>query len=286
MTRARFRREAILALLAFVLGCGSPPPKKPVVTLPVYMVEPPPPKAKVTPGKGKDPCPMVLVPEGAFLRGSLPGQGEDDEMPQRGITLDAFYLDTYAVSVAQYRRCFETKACTEPDTEKLCNWGQPDRDDHPINCVSWEQARSYCAWAGKRLPTEAEREKATRGTDGRAFTWGAKLPDCSLANYDKGGEHYCQGQTVPITAFPNAKSPYGAVQLAGNVYEWAADWYGKEYYHESAARNPIGPATGKHRVVRGGSWFNPPPDLRSALRGLIPPGMRLNYVGFRCAGDP
>lgn len=226
---------------------------------------------------------MVLVAAGAFLRGSASGQGEEDERPQRWIDLGAFAIDRFAVSVAQYRRCMQASACSPPDHEKLCNLDVPERESHPINCVSWDQATAYCRWAGKRLPTEAEWEKAARGTDGRVFPWGNQEPHCNLANFALGNERYCRSQTVPVSDYAHAASPYGAVQMSGNVFQWVSDWHDREYYAVSPERNPTGPLVGKHRVVRGGSWFSPAVDLRVTMRGLLPSAVRLNYVGFRCA---
>ncbi len=242
---------------------------------------------KIVQGTGKDAVPMVYVPAGAFMRGSPTGRGEDDQKPQRSITLNAFYIDQYAVSMAHYRRCVEAGSCTEPNKDEICNWGVDGREDHPINCVSWHQSKGYCEWVGKRLPTEAEWEKSAKGNDGRLFSWGNELPSCELTNYNAssqmGQDKYCHGRTIPVGEYPGAASPYGVVQMTGNVYQWASDWYGKTYYQESPDKNPQGPTSGKYRIVRGGSWFNVARDLKVELRGLIPPGTRLNYVGFRCA---
>jgi formylglycine-generating enzyme required for sulfatase activity len=245
----------------------------------------PAPRVQILPGSGPDPAPMVLVEAGPFPRGSAAGQGEDDERPQRLIHLSAFALDRFAVSVAQYRKCVQASACSVPDGEKLCTYPMPDHDTHPVNCVSWDQASAYCKWAGKRLPTEAEWEKAARGTDARIFPWGQQDPNCSLANFALGNERYCRSQTVPVGDCASSASPYGAVQMAGNVFAWVADWHDREYYRVSPERDPTGPVLGKYRVVRGGSWFSPAVDLRATMRGLIPPAVRLNYVGFRCAKD-
>jgi formylglycine-generating enzyme required for sulfatase activity len=280
MTRSA-QVAALVVILLAQAGCHPPPPR------PAPSIALPPPVVQIVAGRGKDPCPMALIGGGPFLRGSPPGVGEQDERPQRQLELDTYRIDRFAVTVAQYRRCVEARSCTAPDEEKLCNWGEASRkrDDHPVNCVSWEQATAYCAWAGKRLPTEAEWEKAARGTDGRLFPWGDTMPSCSLANYALGEERYCVGQTAPVGAYPASQSPFGVVQLAGNVFSWVADWHDKEYYALSPARNPTGPLVGKHRVVRGGSWFSPAVDLRVAIRNLIPSGVRLNYVGFRCVSS-
>jgi len=243
------------------------------------------PVVKIVTTPGNDGAPMAFVPAGTFVRGSRDGHGEPDESPRRLIYLDAFYIDQFEVTVARYRRCVEAGACGAPEQEKQCNWADAARTLDPVNCVSWNQSDEYCRWAGKRLPTEAEWEKAARGTDGRVYPWGAEAPNCTLANFYTGSHHYCRGRTVAATEYMHAASPYGAVQMAGNVYEWTADWYAKDAYARAPARNPRGPARGRHRVVRGGSWFTPGADLRVTLRGPVPPVVRFNYLGFRCAAS-
>lgn len=244
---------------------------------------------QIVKGSGRDPCPMVAVAAGPFLQGSPGGTGEADEQPQRQIFVDGFAIDQFDVSVAQYRRCVADGICSDPNKDSHCNWRYDDREEHPINCVSWDQAKTYCTWAGKRLPTEAEWEKAARGVDGRLYSWGNEAPTCERVNFnaspEQGKDRYCHGQTVPVTEYQRSASPYGAVQITGNVYNWVADWYGREFYSQGPLKNPRGPSSGKYRVVRGGSWFSLAKDLRLALRGLIPPAVRLNYVGFRCAKD-
>ena len=263
-------------------SCGPPPtPKVKPKTgkVAAEAIEP-----QFVAGRGRDTAPLCKVPAGPFLRGSRQGKGEPDESPQRTIELDTFYIDRFAVSVAQYRKCVEAKVCDEPEPDKECNYQESKRGQHPINCVSWNMANDYCHWAGKRLPTEAEWEKAARGVDGRLFPWGNKEPNCTLANFYKRKENrYCRSRTVAVHEYKHSASPYGAVQMAGNTYEWVNDWYGKDTYSMSDRKNPGGPALGKYRVVRGGSWFSPALDLRSVLRGPLPPVMRLNYLGFRCA---
>jgi len=273
-------RALLLLGVASWLGCPAPGPRRGTTTPPPLAQ----PTVQIVKGRGKDPAPMALVPAGSFLRGAAAGApGEDDERPQRLVHLDAFAIDQHAITVRQYRACVEAKACSVPDAEKLCTYSMEGRDEHPVNCVSWEQARLYCEWASERLPSEAEWEKAARGVDGRLYPWGNRAADCTLANFALGNERYCRSQTVPVTDHAASASPYGAVQMAGNVFSWVADLHDREYYAVAPERNPSGPVVGKHRVVRGGSWFSQAVDLRVTMRGLIPPEVRLNYVGFRCA---
>jgi serine/threonine protein kinase len=235
----------------------------------------------------KDGSVLVLVAAGSFLRGSAAGEGEGegegDERPQRSMHLDAFYIDKQEVTVARYRKCVRAGTCTAPDTGGYCNWGKSDREDHPVNCVNWEQARRYCAWAGGRLPSEAEWEKAARGTDGRRYPWGSEGATCARAVMAAAG---CwKDRTWPVGSKPSGDSPCGAQDMAGNVWEWVNDWYGKDYYASSPARNPPGPSSGNWRVVRGGSWIEFAGSVRAAYRFYSsPPAFRFNHVvGFRCA---
>jgi len=240
---------------------------------------------------------MVYVPAGEFSMGSSDAQVDgtlalcsenvgncerrwfEDEQPQHTVYLDAFYIDKAEVTNAQYRLCVEAGACNAP--LNTIYYDKADYAQHPVVYVSWNDADAYCRWAGKRLPTEAEWEKAARGTDGRTYPWGEGI-DCDHAQY---GE--CGGQTMPVGSKPKGTSPYGALNMAGNVLEWVADWYDSGYYSQSPARNPPGPGSGEFRGLRGGSWDNRPHLVRTAGRFWDKPDARYYDVGFRCArGSP
>jgi formylglycine-generating enzyme required for sulfatase activity len=173
---------------------------------------------------------MVQIPAGAFWMGCKSDVDKScfaDEKPGREVSLDAFWIDTYEVTVADYRRCVEAGKCLKENITKYesCNWNKPDRADHPINCVDWNQAQNYCEWSDKRLPTEAEWEKAARGEDGRVYPWGNTW-DASKANTSEGK----LGRTAPVGSYTSGISPYKVHDMVGNVWEWVQDWYAKDYY--------------------------------------------------------
>jgi len=221
---------------------------------------------------------LVYVPAGEFLMGSADGDADayDDEKPQHRVYLDAFWMDRTEVTKDQYQQCVAAGKCAAPSCRGT---GQ---GNHPVVCVSWQDAADYCAWAGRRLPTEAEWEKAARGTDGRKYPWGNEAPDCNRLNY--GG--CVNNNTSAVGSYPKGASPYGALDMAGNVWEWVADWYDAKYYAGSSARNPTGPASGEYRVVRGGSWFGHQRGVRAAYRDRYLPDYCNVNIGFRCALYP
>jgi formylglycine-generating enzyme required for sulfatase activity len=223
---------------------------------------------------------MVLVPAGKFTRGSNLG---DDEKPVRQIYLNAFYMDKFEVTVGQYARYLEATDMDEPPDWSIMN--QPQHLRRPVVNVSWEDAVNYCKWAGKRLPTEAEWEKAARGTDGRIYPWSNEAPTRLHANYGRKDwdDHLALS---PVGSFEAGKSPYGIYDMAGNAWEWVFDWYGLDYYKNSPEKNPIGPAKGEEKVVRGGSWLYVSDFLRSAHRFNAQPMNRHFGYGFRCAKTP
>ena len=237
---------------------------------------------------------MVVVPGGEFEMGS---NTEPDEEPIRQMWVDTYWMDRTEVTVGAYEACVDEGACSEPSTGPNCNWAQGGPvagfEAHPVNCVDWSQAEDYCAWAGggtKRLPTEAEWEKAARGTDGRTYSWGdMPEPSCShvvMNDVAAGGSGCGMGSTWVVGSKPQGTSPYGAQDMAGNMWEWVADWYGA--YGVGETNNPMGPPMGNGRVLRGGSWNNyNSNNFRAANRyGIFFPTVDIYAVGMRCARTP
>ena len=213
---------------------------------------------------------MVLVPAGEFTMGS--DDGADWERPARRVYLSAFYIDKYEVTTNHYRLLLWATGRAAPIISmRWENFGGPAQ---PMVGVSWHDADAYCRWVSKRLPTEAEWEKAARGTDGRRYPWG-DLWDASRLN---SGESKL-GRTVAVGSYPGDVSPWGVHDMAGNVREWVADWFG--YYKSGPARDPRGPAAGIQKVLRGGSWSDG--RVSTTSRMGAPPGGQDPRIGFRCA---
>ncbi|GIK41437.1 MAG: hypothetical protein BroJett011_52700 [Chloroflexota bacterium] len=227
-----------------------------------------------------DGAPMVLVPAGPFTMGSDYSEF-NNEKPAHEVTLAAFYIDQYEVTNAQYHHCVEAGMCTPPDQTSSSTrdsyYGNAQFDNFPVIYVNWEQAKTYCEWRDARLPTEAEWEKAARGTDGRIFPWRDEAPNEVLLNFNNN-----IGDTTPVGTYPEGASPYEVLDMAGNVWEWVADWYDSEYYKNSPSENPSGPPNGDYKVLRGGSWGDFQHEERATKRN-VPPAKPGDNIGFRCA---
>jgi formylglycine-generating enzyme required for sulfatase activity len=231
---------------------------------------------------------MDYVPAGNFLMGSdktIDSQAADNELPQHTVYLDAYRIDQTEVTNAQYARCVASGQCTSPQSTSSSTRSSYYEDsqyaNYPVISVDWNQAQAYCAWSGRRLPSEAEWEKATRGTDGRIYPWGNAAPDQSLLNFNDN-----KGDTTAVGNYPSGASPYGALDMAGNVWEWVNDWCSSTYYAQSPPKNPSGPTSGDGRGLRGGSWDSSGRLVRSADRGWSAPVSWLSGIGFRCAVSP
>ena len=230
---------------------------------------------------------MVPVPAGTFGMGcnaAVDNECERSENPYHQVTVPAFRIDKYAVRAGQYKACADGGGCTATSTLGKCNYNDSGKRSDPINCVDWNQAKAYCAWLGKRLPTEAEWEKAARGTDGRKYPWGNIGLDCDHA-VDSVSPCSSLG-TAAVGSKPLGGSPYGAMDMVGNVWEWVQDWYHDNYNgapaNGSAWENPIG----TDRVLRGGAWAsNNAYLLRASYRGGDTPSISSTTYGFRCVLD-
>ncbi len=225
---------------------------------------------------------MVSIPAGEFTMGSQ--DGDVDERPAHKVQVNAFSMDVYEVTVGQYAEFLQSGEARAPLDWKTMN--QSAYQKRPVSNVDWADAAAYCKWAGKRLPTEAEWEKAARGTDGRLYPWGNDPPTPLHANYGKTGPHNYEA-LAPVGSFEVGKSPYGVYDMAGNAWEWVSDWYDSDYYKNSPPKNPEGLPTGGFKVVRGGALNTSARTLRSSDRFWDPPSFRsLYFPGFRCAKNP
>ncbi|MCX6032853.1 MAG: SUMF1/EgtB/PvdO family nonheme iron enzyme [Chloroflexi bacterium] len=232
----------------------------------------------------KDGMTLVYVPAGEFTMGAADGDSEasDNEKPQHKVYLDAYWIDRTEVTNARYRQCVAAGACQPPSASKTHTrasyYGNAEYDNYPVIYVAWDAAQKYCQWAGRRLPTEAEWEKAARGTDGRKYPWGDAAPENQRANFNNNKD-----DTTAVGGYPSGASPYGAVDMAGNVWEWVADWYNATYYRNAPAQNPKGPDADQYRVLRGGSWVSVQRGVRAAGRYWFAPTFVDSVIGFRCA---
>jgi Uncharacterized conserved protein len=225
-------------------------------------------------------APMALIPAGEFAMGS--DRGQEDEQPVHRVALDAFYLDVHEVTVSRYA---EFLASQKPDPPFKWNEATPgSHSNKPVTGVDWYDARDYCRWVGKRLPTEAEWEMAARGTEGRLYPWGNDHPTKAHVN---AGQNQWRGYDTltDVGRYEPGRSPTGLYDMAGNLWEWVADWYDPTYYQFSPRETPAGPSAGPLRVLRGGAWNNDSQSIRSANRAGYAPNARRNDAGFRCARE-
>lgn len=273
------------------------------------------PRAGSTKTSSKDGMEQVLIPEGQFQMGSASEGALPDVKPQHAVFLDAYWMDRTEVTNQQFMTFVEATDYRTTAEEygqswvfelgdwreaEGVNWRHPrgkntgleGRGNHPVVHVSWQDARSYCEWAGRRLPTEAEWEKAAGGTELIRYPWGDESADGKRGNFadralaakwsnmeiDDG-----YARTAPAASFQAGASPYGVLDMAGNVYEWVGDWYQWDYYTRSPYRNPTGPESGKHRSVRGASWVSKASNYAVYSRVSLPPQYTIQDTGFRCA---
>lgn len=227
---------------------------------------------------GKDGTPAVLVPASKFT------MGDDENSPMRQLFVDAFYMDRFETTTARYRKFLESTGSENvPD-----HWDEvagKDSEEMPVIGVSWNEANAYCRWAGKRLPTETEWEKAARGTDERPFPWGTLPPTVDRANYENSAPGPYESALSPVGAHAPGASPYGVDDLAGNASEWVADWYSESFTSDDVY-NPRGPDEGTKKVIRGGGRYDRAVRLSATARWFASPDTRSDDIGFRCASDP
>jgi sulfatase modifying factor 1 len=227
---------------------------------------------------GQDGALAVLVRAGAFV------MGDEEASPRREVYVDAFYMDRFETTTAQYAEFLASSGSVDPP-EHWSDVAANARGELPVIGVDWYSADAYCRWSGKRLPTEAEWEKAARSDDERRYPWGDASPTAEHANYQNASPEPYDGGLSPVGTHPLGKSPFGVEDLSGNAAEWVADWHA-ESFRTGDVRNPRGPEEGSGKVVRGGGRFDPDYRIGATVRFFASPETRAEDIGFRCASDP
>ena len=240
----------------------------------------------------KDGAIIILIPEGEFLMGcdiahNAGFECRYNQLPLHSVYLSAYYMDKHEVTNGQYKKCVEAGRCKEPVYKNSLSrdryYGNPAFSGFPVVAITWFEANTYCEWVGGRLPTEAEWEKAARGTSIKAYPWGDQNPNCDLANsYDNASGDVCVGDTVKVGSYPDGASVYGVMDMAGNVWEWVEDWYHPDYYHKSPLVDPPGDESGVFKIIRGGSFDYSWSKLLIAYKSNHRPSKRHLGYGFRC----
>ena len=239
---------------------------------------------------------MIVIPEGKFTMGD--NDGLKNERPEHEIWLDRYSIDRFEVTMEEFQKFLDENYEIEPPPLWDDGAALNEASDRPAVGMTWNDAKKYCASVGKRLPTEAEWEKAARGTDGRRFPWGHMQPFVDIARYNQGVTGWVsytltlapvtsgtKGMSIRHGLKTGGKSPYGLYHMAGNAAEWVADWYERYYYEDSPEKNPKGPETGDRKVLRGGSWEDEPRRIRVTARATAEPDFTDLTIGFRCAKD-
>ena len=279
------------ALLMSTIAPPASPNAPPTSTPTMTPTSSPTPTVVVTKTASTDGMVQVYIPAGEFSMGF--DSGEDNEKPVHTVYLDGYWIDQTEVTNAQYTLCLTAGSCDEPfdlDSQISDRFGDSEYANHPVVFVDWNQANAYCTWAGRSLPTEAEWEKAARGTDGRTYPWGSvfdgeKVNYCDVNCWAEGwkdpNNNDGYATTSPVGTYPDGASPYGALDMAGNAYEWVLDWSGQ--YASEPQSNPLGPDTGTEHILRGGSWGDDRNHITATIRSDEAPDFKRDFIGFRCA---
>ncbi|MDE3089330.1 MAG: SUMF1/EgtB/PvdO family nonheme iron enzyme [Chloroflexota bacterium] len=233
-------------------------------------------------------APMMFVPAGEFRMGSSDADkdAQDNEKPQHVVSLDAFWMDKFSITNAQYEKCADAGKCAPPEDtgsrRRSSYYGDPQFDDYPVIYVSWADAKQFCESADKRLPTEAEWEKAARGTEAFFYPWGNAWDQTKVYDWSSNPKG---SDTLQVGSFPAGASPYDVMDMAANVSEWVADWYADDYYSQAPSHNPQGPSSGDEKVLRGSAWYAARTSFRTANRDRAAPTLQSDHIGFRCAAS-